>query len=92
MTPACTARLLVEPGGWVRVSGLQPDSPDSEVTISLCHPGGDFVTERQSSDGLVVSTGSLLGRLLVGRRIGDTVLFDTAGGRVRLTILDAGSS
>ena len=86
---AITARPLVVPGGWARVSGLQADR---DVTVYLRQPDVDRGAATRTCDGHVVSTACLLGRLLIGRCAGDTVTFDAAGERVHLTIRDAGSS
>lgn len=86
---AITARPLVVAGGWASVSGLQPGR---DVTIYLQPPGAGRNAIAPPRDGHVVSTASLLGRLLTGRCAGDTVVFDAVGGRVHLMIRDAGSS
>lgn len=87
--PTITAPPLIVPGGWARVSGLQADR---DVTVYLQHPGVGRGAAPWTCDGHVVSTASLLGRLLIGRCAGDSVTFDAAGGRVHLTIRDVGPS
>jgi transcription elongation GreA/GreB family factor len=72
----------VERGGWVRLRGLRPIGEDVV-----------FLDDARTPPPLhahVISPTSLLGRLLIGCRVGETVVFDAAGGRVALTILDAG--
>ena len=86
---AVTARPLVVPGGWARVSGLQPGR---DMTVYLQQPGVSQNPVALPRNAYVVSTASLLGRLLMGRCAGDTVVFHAAGGRVHLMIRDAGSS
>jgi transcription elongation GreA/GreB family factor len=92
---ANTARPVVVPGGWARVSGLHTDR---DVTVYLRQPDVNHGAATRTcdghvvSEGQVVSTASLLGRRLIGRCAGDTVTFDAAGERVHLTIRDVGSS
>ena len=74
----------MERGGWVRIRGLRPTGED---VVFLSDDG-----VHRPLHAHVISPGSLLGRLLIGCRVGDNVVFDAAGGRVTLTILDAGRS
>lgn len=73
---------LVECGGWVRLRGLRSIGEDVV-----------YLNDDRTPPPLhahVISPSSLLGRLLIGCRVGDNIVFDAAGGRVTLTILDAG--
>lgn len=72
----------VERGGWVRLRGLRPVGEDV-VFLHDDRPPPPLHSH-------VISPTSLLGRLLIGSRVGETVVFDAAGGHVTLTIVDAG--
>jgi transcription elongation GreA/GreB family factor len=67
--------------GWVKVRGIRPGRED----VIWFSPGGR--ADRMQNQ---VSSSSLLGRLLIGREVGEWVDFEAAHGCVRLQIVDAG--
>ena len=76
-------KRTVQPEGWVKVAGLAPDGQHTVVLF-----GRDGASD---SAHCRIHASSLLGQLLVGRRVGETVVFEAAHGSVRLRILDAGT-
>lgn len=75
---------VVQCDGWVKVRGLVPGNADT--VIQLITDGCPDVARHR------IPVSSLLGQLLIGRKVGETIVFEAAHGPVRLRILDAGPS